>query len=101
MATVGRRARGADLSAYREVLALLASPPSPWRERAACRGMATRIFFEGAAKATARAVCARCPVRAACLTEALRIEAAAPYMAAGVYGGLDERERAQLQRVAV
>jgi WhiB family redox-sensing transcriptional regulator len=83
------------------VLGLLAAPPSPWREQAACRGRATGIFFDGATRATARAMCARCPVRAACLAEALRIEATAPYMAAGVYGGLDERERAQLQRVAV
>ena len=45
----------------------------------------------GANVAAAKAVCARCPVRAECLTEAARI----PY---GIAGGLTEHERRRLRR---
>lgn len=76
-----------------------------WRERAACRGVDVRLWFSYE-KGRARAVCAACPVRAPCLAEALAREAPAPYLAAGVFGGLaaDEREvllRATERRPAV
>ena len=80
-----------------------------WRSRAACRGVDPDLFFppddtdthdhgpESAAGdcraqqvASAKAVCARCPVRRPCLAEALE---AIPY---GVAGGLDEHERRRL-----
>ncbi len=71
-----------------------------WRDRAACRDVDPERFFPTAedgpdrhAQVTAaKAVCARCPVRAECLAEAL---ARIPY---GVAGGLTEHERRQLRR---
>jgi hypothetical protein len=70
-----------------------------WRDRAACRGSTdAELFFPTAeagperAKqvAAAKAICARCPVRAECLAEAARI----PY---GICGGLTESERRRLR----
>lgn len=69
-----------------------------WRDRAACRGLDTELFFpiEDSAPAladqihTAKAVCARCPVRQRCLDEALRLM---PY---GIAGGLTASERRRL-----
>jgi Transcription factor WhiB/Homeodomain-like domain len=67
-----------------------------WRVRAACRsGVDPETFFPAsdsgpdyeAQVAAAKAVCARCPVRAACLDEAL---ARIPY---GIAGGLTPEER--------
>jgi WhiB family transcriptional regulator, redox-sensing transcriptional regulator len=73
-----------------------------WRDRAACRDVDVdaELFFptaeagpaRDAQVAAAKAVCARCPVRAECLTEALlRI----PH---GIAGGLTEHERRRLRR---
>lgn len=70
-----------------------------WRSRAACRSTDPEIFFptaehgpEHAAQvAVAKAVCARCPVRAACLAEAL---IRMPY---GIAGGLTPEERRGLR----
>jgi hypothetical protein len=71
-----------------------------WRSRAACRDVDPELFFPTAESGPARhaqvraakAVCARCPVRAQCLTEAL---ARIPY---GIAGGLTEHERRTLRR---
>lgn len=69
---------------------------SNWRNRAACRGgVDPELFFPAgedgpvydAQVAAAKAVCARCPVRAACLDEAL---ARIPF---GIAGGLTPEER--------
>jgi len=62
-----------------------------WREHAACLGMDPDLFFppETGGKAQARkakAVCARCPVRGACLADAM------PF---GIWGGTAERDRRQ------
>lgn len=73
-----------------------------WRDRAACRGVDSELFFPTAESgpvrttqvAAAKAVCARCPVRGECLDEAL---ARIPY---GVAGGLTEHERRTLRRSA-
>jgi Transcription factor WhiB/Homeodomain-like domain len=71
-----------------------------WRDQAECRDVTTDLFFptgesgpdHDAQVTAAKAVCARCRVRAECLTEALgRI----PY---GIAGGLTEQERRQLRR---
>jgi hypothetical protein len=71
-----------------------------WRVDAACREMSGEVFFPTAEKgpaydaqiAAARAICARCPVRAQCLDEALvRIPE-------GVAGGLTPDERRRLRR---
>jgi hypothetical protein len=69
---------------------------------AACRGVDPELFFPVAEAgpvlarqvAEAKAVCARCPVRAECLEFALRL---LPY---GIAGGLTEQERRALRRAA-
>jgi WhiB family redox-sensing transcriptional regulator len=65
-----------------------------WTDRAVCRDEDPELFFPGGMEgpallqiAEAKAVCARCPVRAECLEYALR---ELPY---GVAGGLTEDER--------
>ncbi|HLI24317.1 MAG TPA: WhiB family transcriptional regulator [Acidimicrobiales bacterium] len=66
-----------------------------WRQRAACRGVDPDIFYPlteedaGAAKA----VCAQCSVRQACLEYAL-----AQREKDGVWGGATERERRRILR---
>lgn len=69
-----------------------------WRDRAACRDENPELFFPvsdvgpGAEQTRrAKAVCARCPVQAECLTNAL--DRGLPY---GVFGGATEDERRQL-----
>ncbi|WP_035839858.1 WhiB family transcriptional regulator [Kitasatospora azatica] len=73
-----------------------------WQLRAACRSSDSSLFFHplgerGEAhdnrEQAAKQVCARCPVRDACLSHALRVRE--PY---GVWGGLNEEERAELLR---
>ena len=66
-----------------------------WRSRAACRGVDPELFFptaedgpvRDAQVAVAKSVCASCPVREACLAEALE---RMPY---GIAGGLTPEER--------
>jgi hypothetical protein len=73
-----------------------------WVTRAACRNVDPELFFPAgdsgpvfdAQVAAARAVCARCPVRAECLDWALD---ELPY---GIAGGFTEDERRTLRRVA-
>ena len=64
-----------------------------WRDDAACRGMATALFFpeRGEPPGQARLVCASCPVRTEC-TQAGMSEHF------GVWGGLTERERHRRRR---
>jgi WhiB family redox-sensing transcriptional regulator len=68
----------------------------------ACRGQDPEMFFpvgntsEAAHQsAQAKAVCRSCPVTIRCLTWALETD-----QAAGVWGGMDESERLNLQRRA-
>lgn len=70
-----------------------------WRDSAVCRETDPELFFPTATHgrayeaqvATAKAVCARCPVRAQCLADALA------GMPVGIAGGLTERERRSLR----
>ena len=71
-----------------------------WQFKAACRGMATDIFFytereRGPRRARrekiAKSICATCPVLNQCREQALRL--AEPY---GIWGGLTEEERFQI-----
>lgn len=72
-----------------------------WQSRAACRGQPAAVFFapphfeRRSAKldreARAKAVCTTCTVRKECLAYALRIREAH-----GIWGGLNEEERARL-----
>ena len=65
-----------------------------WRERAACRGSDLVVFFPGRGESAgpARQVCAACPVRQPCLDYAITNQ-----ITHGIWGGLTERERRQLQ----
>jgi WhiB family redox-sensing transcriptional regulator len=74
-----------------------------WQYSAACRGEEAELFFapnyferkeeKEAREARAKAVCARCEVRAECLDYALRTRE--PH---GIWGGLNEVERKALLR---
>ncbi|MFD6153385.1 WhiB family transcriptional regulator [Streptomyces sp. NPDC060243] len=71
-----------------------------WMHRAACTDTDPELFFpvstEGPGavqREEAKRVCAGCPVRAECLEYALESK-----QNSGVWGGLDERERAALHR---
>jgi WhiB family transcriptional regulator, redox-sensing transcriptional regulator len=64
----------------------------PWRVRAACRGTSPALFYDPhpAAVASAKRVCAACPVLLRCAAHA--IATGEEY---GVWGGLAEDERPQ------
>ena len=64
-----------------------------WQARAACKGT-TELFYPevGASLAPAKAVCASCPVREACLDFAL-----SHHEQFGIWGGSSERERRRLR----
>ncbi|MEV0848279.1 WhiB family transcriptional regulator [Streptomyces sp. NPDC049954] len=71
-----------------------------WIHHAACIGTDPELFFpvssEGPGarqREEAKQVCAGCPVRQQCLEWALESR-----QRAGIWGGLDERERATLSR---
>lgn len=80
--------------------AALAWDERGWRRHAACRGEDPELFFPVGSPgpvleqiAAAKALCAKCPVRAACLRFAL--ETGQGY---GIWGGLTEDERRNLRR---
>src|SRR4051794_41797720 len=63
--------------------------PAEWSVDAACRTSdPDALFVQGAAQNQAKVICRSCPVRIACLADALdnRVEF-------GVWGGMTERER--------
>lgn len=68
-----------------------------WRRYAACRGLPTALFYPPADApcAEALAVCARCPVRAACEQHA--VTEGEEY---GIWGGRTETERARAARLS-
>lgn len=70
--------------------------PDDWRFDAACRDLDTAIFFPDTDDqiAQAKAVCATCPVRDACLEFAVITR-----QNDGVWGGLDENERRRVRRL--
>ncbi|NGO70208.1 WhiB family transcriptional regulator [Streptomyces boncukensis] len=70
-----------------------------WRESAACADEDPDLFFPlGSSgpglreREQAKRVCSRCPVKAECLEWALRLGGPG-----GIWGGLDENERAELR----
>lgn len=67
-----------------------------WRDAAACQRTSPSIFYptEGdyAAVDAAKAICAGCPVREACLDDALA------HRDSGVWGGTTEDERERIRR---
>jgi WhiB family redox-sensing transcriptional regulator len=68
--------------------------PEPWVDKAACRDAKWQTFFpeRGEGAGPAKAICARCPVREACLDYALRWN-----ITYGVWGGLSEKQRRRLR----
>jgi WhiB family redox-sensing transcriptional regulator len=75
----------------------LTTPPGDWRERAACRGIESSVFFSpdkerGHARARrearAQAICRDCPVLTPCREHALAAQE--PY---GIWGGMTETDR--------
>lgn len=75
-----------------------------WFGEAACRGRNAELFFHpdrerGPSRAhrvaRAKEVCATCPVKQQCLEHALSVPEVY-----GIWGGMDEHERADLTRAA-
>ncbi len=71
-----------------------------WRDRAACVGADTDLFFPIGSTGfavlqvrEAKQVCAPCPVRSLCLDWAVKLN-----IDHGVWGGLSEEERRSLKR---
>ena len=69
----------------------------PWMDEALCAQTDPDAFFpeSGASSRAAKALCAECPVRVACLEYAL-----ANNLQDGIYGGLSPKARAKLRRSA-
>ncbi|WP_435056771.1 WhiB family transcriptional regulator [Streptomyces capoamus] len=67
-----------------------------WRDQAACGGQDTELYFSALSEETAKNVCRGCPVIEECLQFAL--DEGIPY---GVFGGLDENERADIKTMSV
>ena len=66
-----------------------------WRHRGACNGLDPSIFFPESEDESdeAKAICAECPVRIACLEHALTLREKD-----GVWGGTTEKERRRIIR---
>ena len=72
---------------------------SDWRDEALCAQTDPELWFPDLGPAAAaKAICARCPVRVACLDWALAHET--PGSTFGVVGGLTAEQRLVLQRRA-
>ncbi len=80
------------------------APPSNrprWQEQGACLDHNPELFYPEResgkmSSLPAKRICADCPVRIECLNTALR-----RHEQYGVWGGLSERERRRLERMAV
>lgn len=70
-------------------------PDESWFARAACIGMDPELWFpdRGNPALEARAICARCEVKAECLDYALRLQ-----IEEGIWGGTTGRGRRRLKR---
>ena len=64
-----------------------------WQAHAKCAGEPIAVFYSDGYRATARTMCAACPVNVECLEHAMTVREPA-----GVWGGLDEIERERLRR---
>lgn len=75
--------------------------PESWRESALCVQVDTDIFFpdKGEGVAEAKFLCGQCPVKAACLANAMRTEGLGGLQHRhGVWGGLNPTERLELSK---
>lgn len=77
------------------MMALTTEQSAGWRTQARCRGVDPEVFHPGEDEdaSEAKAICAACPVREACLEYAISTREKF-----GVWGGLDARERRRLIR---
>jgi WhiB family redox-sensing transcriptional regulator len=77
------------------MMALTTKQSAGWRTQARCRGVDPEVFHPGEDEdaSEAKAICASCPVREACLEYAISTREKF-----GVWGGLDARERRRLIR---
>lgn len=75
-------------------------PTDDWRNEAACLNHSA-VFLprkdNDADTATAKRICAICPVKEACLENAMAYESGDEWRRAAVQGGLTPKERANLQ----
>jgi WhiB family redox-sensing transcriptional regulator len=72
-----------------------------WHADGACRGMDANLWFPRAGESIrlirlAQSICSACPVQPECLDYA--VSSIEPF---GIWGGLTERQRRQLRKVAV
>ena len=85
-------------SAVRELLLLDGyAEEAGWQERALCAQTDPEAFFpeKGGSTRDAKRVCEACPVQSACLDYAMSKDEKF-----GIWGGLSERERRRLRRLA-
>jgi WhiB family redox-sensing transcriptional regulator len=71
---------------------------SEWRNKAACLGMPTNVFFleRGDSSKEAKTICNTCSVKTDCLNEAVHINPI--YDSYGIYGGKSSRERNKIRK---
>lgn len=97
MSSAPKKAVTRALHRLRRVSTVQPVEPGPWVQQAACQGHGGDAWMDdhpGVPTAHAIAVCAACPVQAACLAHALAHDE--PW---GVWGGLTTRERIALHLV--
>jgi WhiB family redox-sensing transcriptional regulator len=80
-----------------DALVCTTSDDADWHERALCAQTDPEAFFpeKGGSTREAKKICSSCPVRAECLAYALAHDERF-----GIWGGLSERERRRLKRMA-
>jgi WhiB family redox-sensing transcriptional regulator len=85
-------------SAAVQLAAGTADPELSWQERGLCAQTDPEAFFpeKGGSTREAKKVCVSCDVRAECLEYALEHDERF-----GIWGGLSERERRRLKKLAV
>jgi WhiB family redox-sensing transcriptional regulator len=90
-----RREKRQTQKVLKKVTPISAPTTAIWRKQAACRGIDPEVFYPETDEQAeeAKAVCATCPVRQACLEHAL-----AHREREGVWGGTTERERRRIHR---
>ncbi|MDH3425153.1 MAG: WhiB family transcriptional regulator [Acidimicrobiia bacterium] len=68
-----------------------------WRDRAACRGAVSDVFFPTSEDvgliSAAKEMCAACPVQETCLSYAVETN-----QTEGIWGGLTARQRRRIRR---
>lgn len=77
------------------ILPIVPTAAGSWREAALCAQTDPELFYpeKGQSPEAAKAICAACPVRASCLSEALLHD-----VRFGIWGGLSERQRRAMRK---